>query len=299
MGYFDCDIISHMFWLILLFLFALGAASGSFVVASVWRIRADQLVVEKRYRDVDYKRLVKKGRLANINAKKDRSHCLSCGYVLRWHDLIPVVSWIFLGGKCRQCRSAIGILEIAVEIILGGVFVISYLFWPLGFDSWLVVISFSIWIAWLLTMAILFIYDLKWMELPIFPLYVSIGLSSVFAAVRILDSGFSASIIIEHIVSLAVLAGIYWLLYTVSRGRWVGSGDAFVGASLALILGDWRYAFMTLFLANLLGTLVVFPSLINKKISFSSRIPMGPLLIIAGILVFWFGRKILLTFVFL
>jgi len=79
----------------------------------------------------------------------------------------------------------------------------------------------------------------------------------------------------------------------------VGSGDTFVGASVALMLGDWRLAFLTLFLANLIGSLVILPSLTSKKITFSSRVPMGPLLIMAGVLVFWFGQDMLNYFNFL
>lgn len=287
-----------MLWLILLFLFILGAMSGSFALASVWRMRADQLVAEKRYRDADYKRLVKVGGLADVSAKRDRSHCLSCGYVLRWYDLIPVLSWVFLGGRCRHCRAPIGALEVVTEVVLGGIFVLSYLFWPLGFAGWLESFLFGAWIAWLLVATILFIYDLKWMELPVGSLYLLVAVSALFMLAKIMQVDFSLAMVLEYILALVALSGTYWFLHAISKGRWVGSGDAFVGAAIALILGDWRLALIALFLANLFGVVAVLPSIINKKIGFSSRIPMGPLLILAGLVAFWFSQNLLSFFAF-
>lgn len=277
------------------FLFIFGAISGSFAVASVWRIRADQLVEEKQNKNKDYDKLVKKNQLAKIDPKNDYSRCLSCGSRLVWYDMIPIVSWVCLGGKCRKCKSPIGLTEFMAEIVLGTVFSISYLFWPI--ENSLSVISFGVWIAWLIVATILFIYDLKWMELPIAPLYLSIGLAFLFAILNVLGGGLLISLLTELVLSIVILAGTYWILHIASNGKWVGSGDAFVGLAVALLLGDWRLSFITLFLANLLGSLVVIPSLISKKTNFSSRVPMGPLLIAAGALSLLFGQFILSYFI--
>lgn len=288
-----------MFWMVLVILFILGAISGSFVVASSWRMRAEQLVAEKDYRDPEYQKLVKLGKLAGTSGRNDRSHCLACGYILPWYDLVPVVSWIFLGGRCRKCRATIGFLEIIAEVWLGILFVLSYLFWPFDLDGLVPMLLFGVWIAWLVVAAVLTIYDLKWMRLPVSVLYLSIGLSFLLAAGRVLTTGLTLDWLINQVMAIVILAGTYWALCHFSDGKWVGSGDAYVGLSLALLVGGWLPALVVLFLANLFGTIIVLPSLIGKKISFSSRIPMGPLLIVAGIIVFWFESNLLNCFTFL
>ena len=75
----------------------------------------------------------------------------------------------------------------------------------------------------------------------------------------------------------------------------MGDGDIYLGAGIALFLGDWRLAFVSLFVANLIGTLYVLPALFSRKLGRGSQVPFGPFLIIGGIvtwvssLVFDFG----------
>ncbi len=93
-------------------LFVCGLVLGSFVNALVWRIR------EKR---------------TWVN---DRSECVHCHHKLAPLDLIPVVSWLFLRGVCRYCKKPISIQYPLVELATGALFVLSYLLWDYGFDSW-------------------------------------------------------------------------------------------------------------------------------------------------------------------
>ena len=88
----------------------LGLCFGSFAGATVWRLRARQLVADRASgEDVDSKELKKLLPLTKVSFAKDRSKCLHCGYELRWYDLIPLVSWVSLKGRCRQCLSLIHI----------------------------------------------------------------------------------------------------------------------------------------------------------------------------------------------
>ena len=97
----------------------IGAVFGSFSVAQVWRLRASQLQDEKSAGEkIDSAEWKKLHSLVSKKVKNDRSHCLNCGYQLKWFDLIPIVSWLSLGGKCRKCRSKIGALEFISEILI-------------------------------------------------------------------------------------------------------------------------------------------------------------------------------------
>ena len=86
---------------------------------------------------------------------------------------------------------------------------------------------------------------------------------------------------------------MYALLFIVSRGRWVGFGDVKLGAALGLILVDWRLSALALFLANLIGCLIVIPLLAAKKVTRTSHIPFGPMLIVGAVLAWLVGWQIL------
>ena len=76
----------------------IGAVFGSFSVAQVWRLRAKQLQDEKASGEkIDATEWKKLRSLVSVNPKNDRSHCLNCGYQLKWYDLIPIISWLSLG----------------------------------------------------------------------------------------------------------------------------------------------------------------------------------------------------------
>ena len=105
----------------------LGLLFGSFVNALVWRLRKKRDFV------------------------KERSECTHCHHVLEWYDLVPVLSWLSLGGKCRYCHKKIDdspLTEIGVSVA----FAISYAWWPFGFSAagwallvlWLVALVFSL-----------------------------------------------------------------------------------------------------------------------------------------------------------
>lgn len=265
-----------------------GACAGSFAGATVWRLRIRQLQYDKEHKEPydrsEYKRLKK---LQNKTFTSDRSQCLECGYELRWYDLLPIISWLVLKGKCRACKRSFGKTELFVEIAMAAFFVGSYAFWPGGVTDALAVTHFVLWLLAGIAMAILFIYDLKWFLLPdeaVVALAV-IGLGIV--GVSAIDSHDIVGTIAAASGAVAVLGGLYAVLYGVSKGRWVGFGDVKLGAALALILVDWQLAIAALFLANFIGCLIVIPALASKKLERTSRVPFGPMLI-AGSVTAWF-----------
>lgn len=276
-----------------------GAALGSFAGASVWRLRAQQLVLDKKNKEkVDAKEYARLKKLTGKSFTKDRSQCLSCGYELRWYDLIPIVSWLTLRGKCRSCKKPIGFAELGVELAVAAFFILSYAFWPTDLATGLEITHFGLWLVAGVIMAILFLYDLRWFLLPD---KLTIALSVVGLAivgVTVAGAQDAVAAVLTALGSVAILAGLYAVLHFVSRGRWVGFGDVKLGLGLALILADWQLAIVALFLANFLGCLIVIPLLASKKLQRNAHIPFGPLLI-AGTVIAWFvGRAILDGYLF-
>lgn len=270
---------------------ALGLVFGSFAGASVWRLRARQLVEDKKvgeeYYKKEYKRLVG---LTKRSLASDRSRCLECGHELRWYDLIPLVSWLSTRGKCRYCHKPIGFFEPSVELTTSLLFVAAYhqMVMTGGNVGMLLLL-----LAVIVGLVILFFYDLQWLLLPNTVMWSVIGLAAIWWGLTAAAMPDFVSFTISTAGALMILSGLYFLLWFFSKGRWVGFGDVKLGLALGLLLGDWKLALLTLFLANLIGTLIVLPGLISKKLTRRSQVPFGPLLITGFFIAFFFGDYII------
>lgn len=266
----------------------LGAALGSFAGAQVWRLRAQQVVYDKGAgHTVDAAELKRLQPLTKKTLRNDRSHCLRCRHELAWHDLLPVVSWLWLRGACRYCRAPIGITELLLEVGMALLFVASVMYWPGDLMMPLELLKLTLWLAALVILAINFVYDLRWSLLVGWLNWALIGCGVVFASITIFQSAQPVAALWSLAGALLILSGLYALLWLTSRGRWVGDGDIYLGAGLALFLGQWPLAFLALFLANAIGTAIVIPLMAMGKVGRGSHLPFGPLLII-GALVAWF-----------
>ncbi len=257
---------------VIILLFVLGAALGSFGCCQVWRIH-----------------------------KKDKSkwsHCMKCKYRLKWYDNIPIVSWLMLGGKCRKCRKSIGWTEFLAEVGLGAVFALSLVWWPeknalmeLEFAECL---KFGLFLVNLAIWLILFIYDAKWKELPVWLMAIAGGVSAAYLGVVVyMTYGLGSSFDWFSLAgALVILPGFYYLMYRVSNERWVGGGDWILCISLALMLGNFWLALFTLFISNIIGSFVSIPFLMKKR-GAKMTIPFGPFLILGFLVVFFLQAQIL------
>ncbi len=281
-----------------------GLCLGSFAGATVWRLRARELnaikndKTDKKKEGYNHKEYTRLKKLLGKGPLSDRSQCLHCGYELKWYDLIPVISWLSLKGRCRKCKHPIGKFELLMELGVAVFFVLSFTFWPGGINDGLQVAHFILWLVAGVIMAVLFAYDAKWFLLPdsfsIALAVVGLGIVGVSAA----ESQDITGTVLTAFGAVAVLSGLYAVLYAVSQGRWVGFGDVKLGVGLALILVDWQLAAMALFLANFIGCLIVIPLLLSKKLKRDSHVPFGPLLIAGTILAWFIGWPILDAYLF-
>lgn len=268
----------------------IGLVFGSFAGAQVWRLRAKQLAEDKDegepYDEHEYSRLKL---LTRHHGTDDRSRCLSCGHRLAWYDLIPLLSWIAVRGKCRYCRKPIGLMEPLIELGVAAIFILSYVYWPFGLSAWLDWVRLAVWLVACVLMAILFAYDAKWSLLP-FRLNIALSVVAVlYLFVATLIQPFGAEQWASLAGSVAILAGLYYLF---SLAGWSGLGDSILGLGLAVMLMDWQRAFLAVFIANLLGTLMVLPLLAKGKLQRRMHIPFGPFLIIGGVIALLWGPAI-------
>jgi len=255
---------------IAVFLGIAGAAFGSFIDAITWRLHTKR------------------------NFVSDRSECEYCHHKLAPIDLIPIVSWLSLGGKCRYCHKPITPLAPLTELAMALIFVASYLYWPLGFGSWQADVLFGFWLAYVVMLGILFVYDLRWLLLPdviVVPLIV-LGFIDAIVQTSLMPGGTVVDLSSHIVLGVAAMAGLYWVLFMVSKGKWVGFGDIKLAVFMGAVLG-WQKTLLVLMLANVIGLLIVLPGLLTKKLTAKSRVPFGPFLIVAFIVVGLAGDRLI------
>lgn len=262
----------------------LGAVMGSFAGAQVWRLRARQLVQDKADgQEYDKAELRRLQGLITRKTSEDRSQCLNCHHTLAWYDLIPLASWLATKGQCRYCHVPIGRFEPLIELGTAALFMLFTLYWTATYGTDLGSLAvLGLWLGALTMFVILFVYDLKWFLLPDVIMFPLIGLS---AGITVLTSWLLQDVdhlgtVISVVISVTILAGLYFALWVVSKGLWVGFGDVKLGIVLGVLLVDWKLALLTLFLANLIGTLVVLPGLLTGRLSRTTQVPFGPFLIV-------------------
>lgn len=272
----------------------LGAVLGSFAGAQVWRLRARQLVEDKKagepYDHAEYKQLTI---LTQHKGTADRSRCLQCKHQLKWYDMLPLVSWISTGGRCRYCRRSIGLFEPLIELGVAAFFVISFIFWPAALVSPLAIIQFGLWLVAGVMLAILFAYDTKWFLLPDRVVVPLMGVALGFSVLMVISRPEPIATALSTGGAILILSGLYLVLWLISRGRWIGFGDVKLGLILGLLVGSWQLAFLTLFLANLIGCLIVLPGLMARKLSRTTQVPFGPMLIAGCVTAMLFGSSII------
>lgn len=253
----------------LILLFILGACFGSFLCCQA-------------------RRLYHQTRRGN-KTLGSRSVCLKCQYQLKWYDNIPVISWLFLRGKCRKCSRPIGLAEIFSELGLG----LAWL--ALGNTIDISTVNPLIWAIFIATLVLtlpltyLAIYDGLYGELPTKHLIISIILAIILLSLKhaavLITSGFNSELIYQPLLSVLILGGLYLALYLVSKGKWVGDGDWLLAAAIGIALGNPWLALITLFIANLLACLYALPNLKKTK-----KIYFGPFLVIAFIITLTFAN---------
>lgn len=257
-----------MMVMIIAVLVVLGLVLGSFVNALVWRVHED------------------------ISIARGRSMCPACRHKLAGKDLVPVLSWLALRGKCRYCGQPISTQYPLVELATAALFVASYTWWPVAFDTAQTAI-FVLWLALLTGLLALLAYDSRWLLLPNRLIYPLGGLAAVQALIIIATTDRPLAVLINMVAAVAVGGGIFYLIFHVSGGKWIGGGDVKLGWLLGLVVGTPARAILFIFIGALLGSLVSLPLLAAKRLKRTSVIPFGPFLIVGAIITVLFGADIL------
>lgn len=251
--------------MMIIILIGLGLIIGSFLNAAIWRLY--------------------KGKSLAI----DRSICPSCHHVLAPLDLIPVLSYIFLAGRCRYCGKKISVQYPLVESLTALSFVLvgaNFHFQvsePLVFA--LIATSFLILIA---------VFDLKYyliLDKVVIPAVILALLQTIYLTLSYHGS-FLHSPFVGGIMGVVIVSGFFGLQYLFSHGTWIGFGDVKLGLFLGLLFGVGQ-GLMLLLLAYMTGAVVGIGLIVVGKKHLSSKLPFGTFLGFCGIIMLVYGNQIL------
>ena len=207
---------------------------------------------------------------------KTRSHCMSCGYQLEWYDLIPIFSWLSLGGKCRKCKSKISAQYPLIELLNGILWLLSFLFYDLSITTLLYCGLFSSLIA-------LSVIDFRTYEIPVgFNVFITIRV--IFEFIGDHNSW------PEYIIGLVSVSVPLLLIFYATKGRGIGGGDIKLMGAAGLLLG-WKLIVLAFFLGCLLGSVI---HLTRMKVSGESHVlAMGPYLSAGIVIAVLIGERII------
>ncbi len=242
------------------FLILAGLVAGSFVSAWLHRLHTGASVVV------------------------GRSACPSCGHKLAWYDLLPVVSWILLVGRCRYCRQPISWQYPALEVTLAVLFALA----PLGGST----VALVVYLVASILLVATAVYDARWMELPDLVSWLLIAAG----VLRILGDGLTtgawSAVLLNALAGAAVAGGFFALQYVASRGKWIGSGDIILGAAAGLLVG-WPGSLLVLVVAYVVGGAVAAPLLAMRRRGWSSAVAFGPFIALGTWVALRFGSGLM------
>lgn len=259
-------------------LILLGLCFGSFINALIWRIHKQESLESRSHK-------------AEYSISRGRSMCMNCKHVLEPRDLIPVFSWLILRGKCRYCHRPIPDTPVS-ELLTPLLFVLSYVYWPMEFSTEGKVL-FGFWLVYLVGFIALALYDLRWYILPnriVFPLMYAAALQILIQFV-FFDLGIKGLGTI--VLSVVIGGGIFYLLFQISDGKWIGGGDVKLGFLIGAILASPVLSILYIFIAALIGTFVSLPLLATGKAKRSTHLPFGPFLLASAVIVYLFGSSLI------
>lgn len=189
------------------------------------------------------------------------SHCMTCGQKLKWYDMVPVFSWLVLGGKCRNCKSKISAQYPVIEGVNGILYVLVCVVNGLTWSS--VIYCF-------MASALLVLSIIDWRTFEI-PFCLNVFLFGLGVAAVVLDRGN----LVDHLIGMICVSGLLEVIYLVSGGSAIGGGDVKLMLSCGLILG-WRLILLAFLLGCIIGSIV---HIVRMKVSKTGHVlAMGPYL---------------------
>ena len=233
-------------------IFLIGISIGSFLNVCIYRIpKKEDIVFE-------------------------RSHCMSCGNVLEWYELIPLFSFLIQGGKCRNCKTKLSVQYPLIELLNGLIYV--WIFMAKGFqpESILFCICASV-------LIVISVIDWRTYEIP-FGCNIVIGILGIVRVILDLAHWY------DYVIGFFAVSGLFLIIYWITKGRGIGGGDIKLMAAAGLLLG-WQNILLSLMIGSIAGSVI---HLALMKIQGKDRVlAFGPYLAFGIFISMLYGNDII------
>jgi prepilin signal peptidase PulO-like enzyme (type II secretory pathway) len=252
---------ASVFWYLIVFL--AGLVMGSFINSFVWRAYEDKKFFFQK------------------------SCCIHCGEKLLWYENIPLFSFLFLKGKCRNCQKRIPIHYFLVEIGVALVFL-------LRFHSYILSDQISFWLIYrdvffILILSVIFIYDFLYKLVYVPVVWLGFFLAIFFNYKIFFGAPHVGLKYLAGIVVGFVFFGFQWII---SSHKWIGVGDIYMGVLMGMWLG-FEAILLALLLAYVGAAVYGLFQILFKKKKWNSEIPLASFLSLATFVVYYYGEKLL------
>lgn len=243
-----------------LFIFVLGLVLGSFMSVIVFRLDVKEGII------------------------KGRSECRKCLAKLKWHDLAPVFSFIWLRGRCRYCKDKISFIYPTMELAVAGSFVLFSVFRGLSFD-----VEMIYWLAIIFVFLILAFFDYLFYILPDKVILTGLGISFFYTII------FERGMILNGLFTGLGLALFFGTIYLVSHGEWIGFGDVKLAFLVGFVLG-YPLALLSVVAAVWTGAIWGMLLMARGRANLKTALPFGSFLSAVVILFSILNDYVQLTF---
>jgi leader peptidase (prepilin peptidase)/N-methyltransferase len=264
------DISSIEFQLFMkVFLFLFGLCVGSFLNVIIYRLPEEKSIVFPN------------------------SACTDCNEKLRSIDMIPILSYIFLGGKCRYCKKPISIQYPLIELFTGLVWLFTYIKFGFSIETVAIIFLYTL----LIPVAII---DLNHMIIPnglVLTGFIGGLLLSAYHIFFEPISIYRSTAWYAPFIGMISSSGILFIIALLSFIKYrddggMGMGDVKLFIPIGMILG-WKLSLLSLFLSIMIGGIISIILLIFKVLNKKSALPFGPFIVISTFLCGFFGNNII------
>lgn len=237
-------------------IFIFGMCIGSFVNVCIYRVPTSKSIIDPL-----------------------RSICPNCGSIIRFYDNIPVLSYLLLKGRCRNCDKPISFRYPLVEIISGVFALCTFLkFGP--------TLEALVYFAFITVLVVITFIDIDHQIIP--DLITIPGIPVCFLASFALPSITYKESLLGLIAGGGSLLLVGWIYYLIKKAEGMGGGDIKLMAMIGAIVG-WKGILFTIFVSSLVGTLVGITIMLRTKKGMKIAVPFGPFLSIGTITYIFFG----------
>ncbi len=250
----------------IIFSFIFGAVIGSFLNVVILRLPAGKTI-------------------------GGHSHCMHCKHLLGPLDLVPLFSYVFLGGRCRYCKKSFSRRYFYIELITALLFTLSYvILMPTYFGGYLLLVKYFLISA---TMVAVFMIDYEnFLILDDLVIFSTVSLFVINLAIDLANkNNWLNSLTFNGLLAASGLYAFFGGIYYISKGKWLGFGDVKFSFVLGLAVGA-PLILVNVFLAFAIGSVVGILLLLARTKELKSEIPFGTFLALACLVTLFYGPQI-------